>query len=358
MENLAPVFPVISNYTYLDTPATGLISKSILDFRKRQYANLWQKGSLHMEENAELNDLTREKIASFFNGQPQETALVPAFSFGLNAILESLASTTHILLLSGDYPSINLAVEARDFVISYAAIDENIEDRIYQAFKKEQPDVFVFSLVQYLNGIKIDLSFLKTLKEEFPETLFIADGTQYLGTESFDFKNSGLDVLGASAYKWIGAGWGNGFFMFQPGLNQRIDPKYVGFGSTLGKYKEKGDTLIGKLEGNHLDISNMGSLKVALQFHEEVGLKRIWKQVNTLSDAAKTAFADRGLLEEAVVNRKAHSSIFNLKGDEAQFEKLRNNNVLCSQRGEGIRVGFHYYNTLEDLERLLNVWKA
>lgn len=39
------------------------------------------------------------------------------------------------------------------------------------------------------------------------------------------------------------------------------------------------------------------------------------------------------------------------------FEKLKANNIICSPRGGGIRVSFHYYNSIEDLERLMEVMK-
>src|SRR5699024_2995691 len=199
--------------------------------------------------------------------------------------------------------------------------------------------------VQYLTGIKLDSRFIRQLKEEYPETLFIADGTQYLGTERFDFNQSGIDVLGASAYKWIGAGFGNGFFMFKPGVEKHMEPKHLGFGSIMGKYKESGDTFIGKLEGNHLDFSYIGCIREALLFQEQVGLEKIENHIALLSEKAKEVFTVMDLLDTSVRKRKQHSSIFNLKGDDALFQKLTSNGVLCSQRGNGIRVGFHYYNT-------------
>jgi hypothetical protein len=89
------------------------------------------------------------------------------------------------LLLEKDYPSINWAFESRDFEICYAAISADLEANIEQAVAQHQPDIFAFSMVQYLNGIKIDIVILKQLKAYHPNLLLIADGTQYLGTEAF-----------------------------------------------------------------------------------------------------------------------------------------------------------------------------
>lgn len=355
MKNFAQYFPAISKGTYLDTPAIGLMPADVWEFKKSQDTEMWQEGSRYFLNNAGMSDEVREKIAAVYNGNPGYVALFPAFSYGLNAILEGLQPGIKVLLLRDDYPSINRAVEARDFKVSYAAIDENLEEHILAQFKKDTPDIFIFSIVQYLNGIKIDFSLLKSLKQDYPDTLFIGDGTQYLGTERFDFNRSGIDVLGASAYKWIGAGFGNGFFMFKPQAETRINPKYLGFGSVVGKYKESGETLIGKLEGNHLNLANIGSIKKGLEFQEKIGFEDIENKIKQLSATAKQKLAEAGLLEESVVHRTNHANIFNLKGDEALFQKLQLHHIFCSQRGQGIRIGLHYYNNSEDIDKLLTL---
>lgn len=358
MQNLKEIFPPIASYTYLNTPATGLIANPVQEYRQNQYKDLWLRGSKMIDSNASVFSEVREQIALSFGGQPGYVALLPAFSYGLNATLEGLAPGQKVLLLDQDYPSINQAVEERDFKVDKVKIDEHLEDRIYDRFQKDRPDVFIFSIVQYLNGIKLDLDFLKDLKKDFPETMLIGDGTQFLGMEKFDFQESGLDVLGASGYKWIGAGFGNGFFMFKPAMEDKIHPKYLGYGSVMGKYKESGHTLIGKYEGNHLDVSNVGSLKVALEFHKKVGERHIEQQVGKLAKMAKERLTDLGLLEDAVVKRKQHSAIFNLKGGDALFQKLESRQILATPRGNGIRIGFHFYNTEEDLKKLLEVLES
>jgi selenocysteine lyase/cysteine desulfurase len=98
-----------------------------------------------------------------------------------------------------------------------------------------------------------------------------------------------------------------------------------------------------------------GSLKKAIELIQEYGQERIYNEINEISQKAKTAFAARNLLEQSVVARDHHSSIFNLKGDDDLFHLLQEHHIHCAQRGAGIRVGFSYFNTDQDLEKLLNV---
>ncbi len=355
MINLKKEFPVIAQYTHLNTAGSGLLSETLLDFRQSHDLDYLIMGSLLKNKQDAFLTKVREGVGTFFNCAAQRVALVPNFSFGFNSLLEGIPSNSKILLLEEDYPSINWAVTSRDFNVIYAKIDQNLEDNILAQVEKEKPDVLALSLVQYINGIQIDFEFLKELKSNHPDLLIVVDGTQYCGVEAFDFENSGIDILGASAYKWMNAGYGNGFFLFKEAVQERIFPKTIGFNSIRGKYKEGQSALIGKLEPGHLDTLTMGSITAAIQLINKIGISTIKEQIAALKKLAFEAFAEKGLLKDIVIKRKAHSSIFNIKGDEKLFNKLREQGIICSQRGDGIRVSFHYFNTEADLKKILKV---
>lgn len=353
MDILRKGFPVLERYTYLNTAASGLLPEKVWEYRQEHDLDLLISASVLKDKQGEVLTEVREKTGRFFNCEPNRVAMVPNFSHGYNILLESLNKYKKALLLKGDYPSVNWAVESRDFEINYAEIDENLEENIAEAFQKDQPDFFPFSIVQYVNGIKLNLDFLKKLKQEYPKTIFIADGTQYCGTEFFDFEASGFDVLISSAYKWLNAGYGCGFMLFKEEMEGKVAPKALGFGSLQGKYKAHEGNFIGKFEPGHLDTLNFGSLGAAISLIQELGQEKIQNQINILKTKAKSAFAEMGLLEPSVEKREIHSSIFNIKGSEKRSEFLRSKNIITSRRGEGIRVSFHYFNTEKELEFLL-----
>ena len=353
MENLRKGFPVLEQYTYLNTAASGLLPEAVWEFRQNHDLDFLLGASVFKEKQAEVLTETRELVDEVFKCAPARVALVPNFSFGINTLLEGLDKPQKALLLKNDYPSLNWAVTSRNFEIEYAEINENLEENIAAAFKKQQPDFFPFSIVQYLNGIKIDLGFVNKLKQEYPDTLFIADATQYCGTEEFNFEESGLDVFICSTYKWLNAGYGNAFMLFKKEIEKRISPKTLGFGSLRGKYKAHEGNFIWTFEPGHQDTLNYGSLAEALKLIKKIGIKEISARIESLSTKAKSEFTKMDLLEESVVNRKTHSSIFNIKGGEKLFRHLQSKNIITSMRGGGVRVSFHYFNTEEELHFLL-----
>lgn len=359
MEELRKPFAALEGCTYLDTASCGLVATEVLIWRKQHDHKLNGKVSRLGGEAKRLIENCRNTVSDFFGAKREEVGFVPNFSYGINIILEGLSKKQKILMLKSDYPSVTWPVEFRDFDVCYAEVDENLEENIEKAIEKHKPDIFMFSIVQWLSGIKIDLDFVDQLKSKYPNLLLIADGTQYLGSEKFDFSKSKIDVLGASSYKWLNAGFGNGFFMIKEAARAHIFVKTIGFFSAETFESNPEDiSYMRHFEPGHFDTLSFGSLEQSLLLMTSLGEEKMYRQIQSLSEKAKTAFQEMNLLKPSTSLRRKHSSIFNLKGNEQLMEKLQNNDIICALRGGGIRVGFHYYNNEDDLEKLISVLKS
>lgn len=358
MQNLRKKFPVLNQCIYANTAATGLMSEDLMEWRQGHDLDYLIGGSEMKMKNFEKIPEIRGVVGNFFQCKSENVALVPNFSIGLNILLEGLQKNQNVLLLEGDYPSVNWPFESRKFNIEYAKIDGLLEERIYDQAAKGKINILAFSIVQWINGIKIDLEFLKKLKKDFPNVMIIADGTQFCGTEQFGFQDSGVDILGSSGYKWLLAGFGNGFFLVKDEIKERFNLKFTGYGAVMGdESKKENIPFCRHLEPGHLDSLNFGSLRYAMDFLEEIGMEHIQTQLKRLSHKAREEFSALGLLENSVIQREGHSTIFNIKGDKALFQKLSGHDVVCSPRGTGIRLSFHFYNTEEEIESIAKMLK-
>jgi selenocysteine lyase/cysteine desulfurase len=348
-------FPVLNNYTYLNTANSGILSRSVQEWRAAHDQAFVEQGSLfRLNQESFLNGV-RSNVANFFNAKEEGTFLVPNFSYGFNIVLEGLSGQQRFLLLQEDYPSINYPVASRGHVCEYLEVDENLEQNILESIRQFKPTVFAFSIVQYISGIKIDLGFVKKLKAEFPELLFIADGTQYCGTEMFGFEQSGIDILIASSYKWMLGGYGNGFVLLNRQAKNWLYSNAQQWPLPNEPFLKSKNTLAMYFEPGHLDTLNFGSLQQSISYLEQLGLQETQSRILHLSQLAKAAFTQRELLRPAVVKREEHSSIFNLGLPAAFYKHLEQEGIICSNRGSGIRVSFHFYNTEEELNRLLKI---
>jgi len=231
MQNLRKKFPVLNQCLYANTASAGLLSEDLMEWRQGHDldyliggSEMKLKGFAHMPE-------IKKTLGKFFKCKPENVALIPNFSLGFNLLLEGLPKDKKVLLVNKDYPSVNWPFETRNFKRDYVDADEHMEENIHAKVKKGDVDILALSLVQWVDGVRIDFDFLKDLKKEFPNLMILADGTQYCGTESFDFEKSGIDILGTSAYKWMLAGYGNGFFLVKDDVMDQFVLRGIGNGS-------------------------------------------------------------------------------------------------------------------------------
>ncbi|MEM1337488.1 MAG: aminotransferase class V-fold PLP-dependent enzyme [Bacteroidota bacterium] len=352
-------FRGLATVRYVNTATSGLLSNTVLAWRKDHDLDYATHGSEKKVQTEQILSQLRETLGDCFGCHPQNIALVPSFSVGVNLLLEGLGPSEKVVLLEQEYPSLNWAFQNRGFTIDMLPITGNLEEIVYNHIRRSGATVLACSMVQWLNGIQLGVDFFKQLKRDFPALLIVVDGTQYCGVAEFDFLASGIDIFGTSGYKWLLAGYGNGFFLVRESAKERFSLKAMGYGSGRNVKENRMErTFCKHLETGHLDSLSFGSLYHSLHFLKTIGFKGIGDHNTAISKAAKTIFTDLGILEDRVKQRKNHSSIFNIQIDSAMHKRLLENGIVCARRGGGTRLSFHFYNTPADLEAIITVLKA
>ena len=337
-------FPILNNYRYLDTARSGILYDELLSWRNNHDLEFLKGGSQFRINEEEFLEEVKNEIGYFFNSENHPVYLTQNFSLGFKSLLSLINLNQIFLLIKNDYPSIINQVQTSGFKHFFVENSYDLEEQILNGIQKHKPNVLVLSIVQYINGTLIDLEFIKKIKSLFPNLLIIADGTQYCGTKEFDFNNSKIDILISSGYKWLLGGYGNGFIILRNNLikdflnNNKISLNQI-------------------LEPGHHDTLNFGSLLFSLKKISEYGLSNIEKSIKELSFYAKKKFIYKGLLDDQTSKRVNHSNIFNLKGDNLLYNNLIENKVICSLRGDGIRISLNFYNKKEDVDYLLSFFK-
>lgn len=358
LDKISSQFPYSTQNIYLNTPAYGLLSESLLEWRQGHDLDHLVGGSRFKEKFFEVIASLRASVATFASASAEEVFLVPNFSFGWKVLIGGLPKDKHVLLLNGDYPSLNWPVITANFEkLEKIDVSFSMEEEIEEYFSKHAPDIFAFSIVQYLNGIKIDLDLIKRLKARYPNTLFMADATQYLGTETFQFFNSGIDVLGVSGYKWLLAGTGNGFFLVRKEAQSAFYSSTEKWEPREEPWLKNNTHLQNHLEPGHLDSMSMGSLDHAVRLLDKTGMPLIEERIKKVCDYAREQLLDHGFLEKKLCDRSAHGPFYALSVTDKQLATLRERRVDFAIRGGRLRIGFHFYNSLKDVDAVVNVLK-
>lgn len=338
-------FPISEEYIYFDSAKSSGMYQELLSWRTNHDKLLLEKGSQFRSNHKSFMDEFRTGLGNFFHTQKTNVYLTQSFSIGFKSVLNILDPNLKFLLVKEDYPSIIEQVESNGFQYNYVENTYELEKTILKGIDQYKSQVLVLTIVQYISGLLMDLNFFKQLKKKYPNLLIIADGTQFCGTKDFDFQNSGIDILISSGYKWLFSGYGNGFVLIKNNFVK-------GFLNDVSKMNSKKSFSLAFEPGN-IDTLSFGSLLYSLNKISDYGILKIENRLKHLSNYAKEKFIKKNLLDTQITKRKQHSNIFNLKGEESLYKKLIQNDIICSRRGNGIRVSFNFYNTEEQIDFLV-----
>ena len=335
-------YPSLTGCTYLNTAYTGVVSSSLMEWRKatdHNYAvevdRFKNNQAVVMETNAQL------QVARLMHTEVDQVFLASSCSDGLQAFLFKIPRDYKFLLLQDDYPAITQMVADHQFDYTEIPLKTELEVSVLEELRQNKYEVFAFSAVQYNSGLLFDMEFLHTIKEEFPSLIILVDGTQFIGAESFDFDQSAVDGIFGSGYKWLLASYGNGFMCLKKSLLLQLNSS-----------KEE---VLELLDRGHKSPLAMGSLGFAIEELFSFDMEALLRKKKELAVYFFEALKERNLLEDFVCERKEHSSIFTLKISDKTHQALIKENIRCVKRGVGVRVSVHFYNTHQDVDHLLEM---
>lgn len=338
-------YPLLTNTTYLNTAYVGLMSTQLAEFRRsHEEFCLKNGGDLYKMKAYDDLDSMHQYFASFFGLTPDRCFGTSNFSTGIRTALSFLPKKMKVLLIEEDYPSLTDAFKEEGFDSAKIAMQPQIEEAIKEKLKSEKFEVLALSIVQYTSGLLIDQEYLFRLKKEYPSLIIIGDGTQFLGAHPFHFDKSPFDLVAGSGYKWLLGGFGNGIVM--------LSKAFVAMTS------QKVESIRERFFNGHFNILGMASLDFAIRELVQHDFQSLVEEKAALSEEAKNQLIADEFLPQWVGERTFHSSIFNINGGQELFTFLQKNNIRCVQRGSGVRVSFHFYNTEKDLKKLLKTLRS
>ena len=358
MDSIRNNYPALANFTYLNSCSTGLFSNTVLTFRKQLDESYQQKAS---NFRAGVYDTIKEikaTAADTFGATAERTSLIPSCSHGINMILDALANGQKVLHFKDDYPSIMWPFESRNFNCVTVENESFSEAELLQHIQEQQADILAVSVVQYSTGEVIAEQTFRAIKEAFPNLLIIVDATQFWGIAPFNFQESGIDLFAASSFKWLCAGYGNGAMFISEQLAGVLHSRTIGYNTYKKPVREGTPTLGAFFEPGHQDLFVFKTLQHQIQQHNEIGFDKIQAQIKKVKTYAREKIASETPFKVLTsINPKMEAGILAVEAPKALVRHLNQNQIICSYK-VGLRLGIHFYNNFEDIDRLIEGMKS
>ena len=347
-------YPALKQYTYLNTASCGLISKATASAAQQFYQQHVQQGGTRRAQWYEQIAATRQLAAEWLGTQVSEVALISNFTSGMNFVVPMLRSYEKVLLVEGDYPSLTLPWQLHGHQVVKCSTEANGSftlEQVEQYIEQHHIKIMAISHVQYTNGFCVNLVALGTLCRTHG-VLLVVDATQSVGVIPIDVQQMPVDILIASGYKWMTAGFGNGLLYIRQELQERLSPVVMGSNS-FEDVMPKGAVPFSArtLEAGHYNYSGLFALQQALQELQSIGDLVIFERVKTLTDYLYQRLPTSVTMISDYASEH-RSGITVIAGDESLEKFLLEQNVVTSARARGLRISLHFYNSKKDVDRL------
>ena len=311
-----------------------------------------------------------EGLANMLNADPAHITLTRATAHGLSLLAGGLdwkegdnVVSARMEFPTNLYPWMALAdrgVELRkaepvDGRISVEQVVELIDERTR---------VVSLSWVQFWNGYRADLAAIGAACRE-RGVIFAVDGMQGLGAVQIDVEAANIDLLAAGSMKWLLGTWGIGFCWLHPNLIERLRPVLVGMGSVADPFASVMDPELDWAPGarrfqesaaSWLDIA---AFRAGVDLLAEFGHDAIEERLVGLTTGLAKALETDGHEIVAPWPREPEEAsgliAFRTPGvDPQQNVKLAMDaGLFIRAYGDMNRVSPHFYNTEEELDRLV-----
>ena len=367
-------YPVLAYRTFLNTAQSGLIptyaAEAICDDIQDRVQNAMDIVSTN-ERWADVDSL-RFRVAEMLHCDSTEIAfgansstLFNIFSNGINLKPGDNVITYDSAYSAMPYTWINKrqsGVEVRFVIAKEGRVD--MSELISLADERTQ--AISVCHVDFGSGYRHDLAELGAFCRNHGIYLAV-DATQTCGVLEIDVKKMNIDFLTTSCYKWLQCVWGLGIAYIRRGLLDVIKQDSMGWSCT--KDKNHNNPLVLELSENAnrfeyggLNFPALAGLRRTIDAYLNLGPKDIEERVLSLTDYAyERARASKKISIFGNFEQKHRSHIIMFLFPESwplTREYLLDNCIAAMPFGPGrCRIGIHYYNNREDIDRLFGVFE-
>ncbi len=322
--------------------------------------------------DVEIVKQCRGRVQQLVNAEsPDRIALLPSTSDTLNVVVAGLdwKSGDRVLLNAGEFPANvypylgvkHLGVEL-DFIKN---ADESMTPELIERSLTPKTRVVALSAVQFLSGYKADLAAIGELCRR-RNVLFLVDGIQAVGAVKIDVQAMKIDALGAGAQKWQLGPHGAGFLYVTEELQTRVQQKHVGWLSpetpwNFFDYNQPLAKAARRYEGGSLNFPGVWGMNAALETLIEFGAEQIESHILALTRVLIDRLNELpGFSFYSPIDGAHRAGIVTIQptgtmDTDAIFKALMKRNITISLRQGKLRFSPHFYNTAEEVEKVIQV---
>ena len=364
--NIRKKFLVNHNFIYLNHASTGVMPEAAVKKMNKVIDDFAQQGDPGKEYQDVILREARKRVAQLINGELENIAFTMNTSHAIYIALTNipLGEGDVVVVMSECFPAAKYVVKYNlpGIEVEYVNFAQKDPVEVIKKVLNSRVRALVVDHVQYFTGERMSLLALSNFLKE-KGIFLIVDGIQAVGCINVDVKREGIDILACGGSKWLNGPQGTGFLYTNPEAFRRLKKIHTGWLGAPWKNYISFDILpepfedARRFELGTRNLIGIVGLSESISILLEYGLEKIEKRIRKLNTLLLEGLKRKKFEIITPENRMAGIVTGRTKSAlaESVYKKLKENNIIISLRNNALRFSPHFYNTEEEIEKVLEI---
>ena len=359
-------FKIFQRKIYLNTCSQGALSDAV-EAGLAEYVASWHEDGSPWERWVEHYETARTAFARFIHASPDEVAIVTSVSAGINAVASALNFRERQKVVMGEFefPTMGhvwLGQRGRGADVQFVKAEGN---RIPLANYEKQVDrntcIVPITHVCFKNGFRSEVNAITQIAHD-NGALVMLDDYQDCGSRPVDVKAMNLDFYVAGTLKYLLGPPGLAFLYVRKELISSLVPTITGWFAQANPFAydpqhfELSPTAR-RFESGTPSVPNVYGAMPGFQLLQEIGMDNVAGHIQKLTHALSSYARDLGIVAKTPDNSVGPLIVLQSKDSSLLVQKLAENGIVVSNRHDGLRISFHAYNTMDDVNAVADILK-
>jgi len=362
IESARAHFPIFKNKIYLNSCSQGALSDAV-EASMQAHIRSWHEDGSPWDRWVEEYEAARTAFARFIGAAPEEVAVIPSASAGINSIASALdfGKRRKVVMGEFEFPTMGqiwLAQERRGAEIEFlTAQNGRICPDCYSRAIDDQTLIVPLTHVCFMNGFRSEV--VPIVKQAHERgALVMLDDYQDCGTRPIDVKALDVDFYVSGALKYLLCPSGIAFMYVRPELISSLTPTITGWFAQQNPFAfdvKHFDpaTTARRFETGSPPLPHAYTATAALKLLDDFGREKTAQHIKILTRALIDGARDLKIKVKTPDESVGPLVVLQMKDSDAMVKKMAAENIVVSNRMDGLRVSFHLYNTSDDVRAVL-----
>jgi selenocysteine lyase/cysteine desulfurase len=351
-------FSIFQRKIYLNTCSQGALSDAVQSGLEDYIASWHEQGS-PWETWVERYEEARTAFAQFINASPDEVAIVTSVSAGLNSIASALNfhERKKVVLGEFEFPTMGhvwLAQRTRGADVQFVSADgDRIAGANYEPMIDRNTLIVPLTHVCFKNGFRSEVNAVTQLAHD-SGALVMLDDYQDCGTRPVDVKAMDLDFYLTGTLKYLLGPPGLAFMYVRKELISSLVPTVTGWFAQANPFAYDPQHLdlspaARRFESGSPSVPNVYAAMPGFKMLREIGMENVVGHIKNLTQSLLSRAHDLGIRAKTPADSAGPLVVLQVKDSNSLVRKLAESGIVASNRHGGLRISFHVYNTMDDV---------